>query len=239
MRASEAAVRGRQELRLGGVFAVLGGLGYFITLLFHGDLPDQTTEIALSHIAVRPEWPLLKLALITAIMLWVGAFVALASSFSHGASWLLGRMAVACLLIGAAVVLVEYSILGHEIKKIADAWLVASSPEREDRVVIAETLLGVTGGLFLSFIAWLLGLPYLLMGLAVALAHDYPRWLGWVAVLAGAGALFAGTTRFLGIDLVPFPVLYGGFVVPLNVWLAVMGVLMWRHGRITTADNHE
>jgi hypothetical protein len=236
MQAQEAGGKNGQVLRLGGLLAVLGGLGYFITLLFHGDLPDQTTEIALSHIANRPEWPFLKLALITAIMSWVGAFVALASSFSHGASWLLGRMAVACLLIGAAVVLVEYSILGHEIKKIADTWQAASGPERGNNLVIAEALLGVTSGLFLSFIAWLLGLPYLLMGLAVALERGYPRWLGWVAVLAGAGALFAGTTRFLGIDLVPFPVLYGGFVVPLNIWLAVLGVLMWRRGRITDSD---
>jgi hypothetical protein len=51
----EAAIENRQVLRLGGVLAVLGGLGYFMTLLFHGDLPDQTTEIALNHIAGRPE----------------------------------------------------------------------------------------------------------------------------------------------------------------------------------------
>lgn len=233
MQVNEAARTRRQVLRLGGVFAVLGGLGYFVTLLFHGDLPDQTTEIALSHIAGRPEWPVLKLALIVAIMCWVGAFVALASSLSRGASWLLSRMATACLLIGAAVVLVEYSILGHEVKKIADAWQGAAGTERAHYLVIGEALLGVTSGLFLSFIAWLLGLPYLLMGLAVACGRGYPRWLGWAAVLAGAGALVSGVARFLGSELVPFPVLYGGFVVPLNIWLAVMGVLMWRRGRIT------
>lgn len=38
-----------QELEVGGVLAVVGGLGYFITLLLHGDLPDQTTEIALER----------------------------------------------------------------------------------------------------------------------------------------------------------------------------------------------
>lgn len=45
--------------------------------------------------------------------------------------------------------------------------------------------------------------------------------------------------RFLGINVVPFPVLYGGFVIPLNIWLAVMGVLMWRRaGRLpSVADN--
>jgi hypothetical protein len=51
----EAVIRERQVLKLGGALAMMGGFGYFITLLLHGDLPDQTTEIALSHIADRPE----------------------------------------------------------------------------------------------------------------------------------------------------------------------------------------
>jgi hypothetical protein len=231
MSQADVVLRERQVLKLGGILAILGGLGYFITLLVHGDLPDQTTEIALNHIAGRPEWATLKLSLIVSTMLWVGAFVALASSLSHGASWLLARMAAAVLLIGATVVVVEYSILGYEIKQIADAWHVASGSEREHHLLIAEALLGVTSGLFLSFIAWLLGLPYVLMGLAIAFGRTYPGWMGWLAVIAGGGALLGGTTRFLGIDLVPFPVLYGGFIIPLNLWLAGMGVFMWRRGR--------
>jgi hypothetical protein len=51
----------RQTLKFGGALAVIGGLGYFATLLLHGDLPDQTTAIALEHIAGRPEWRALKL----------------------------------------------------------------------------------------------------------------------------------------------------------------------------------
>jgi hypothetical protein len=50
----------------------------------------------------------------------------------------------------------------------------------------------------------------------------------WGAVVAGCGALLAGTTRFLGFGFVPYPLLYGGFVIPLSLWLAAMGVLMWR-----------
>lgn len=227
----EVLIRERQVLKLGGMLAVLGGLGHFITLLLHGNLPDQTTEIALDHIAGRTEWPALKLALIVSVLLWVGAFVALASSLLHGLSWLLSRQAVACVVIGATVQIVEYSVMGYEMKNVADAWQTAAGPEQADIVLVAEALLGVTGGLFLSCIAWLYGLPYLLMGLAVALGRGYPRWLGWVATVAGAGALVTGTTMFLGVNLVPFPLLYGGFVIPLTIWLAVMGLLMWRRAR--------
>lgn len=228
---NEAVIRERLVLGLGGVLAVLGGLGYFITLLLHGNLPDETTRIALEHIAGRPEWRALKLALIVSVLMWVGTFVALASSLSHGLSWLLSRLAVACVVIGATLVIVEYSIIGYEMKNVADAWLAAAGTEKADKLLVAEALLGVTGGMFRSWIAWLYGLPYLLMGLAVALGRGYPRWLGWVAVLAGTGALVTGTTLFLGVNLVPFPLLYGGFVMPLTIWLAVIGVLMGRRAR--------
>ncbi|MFW6079237.1 MAG: hypothetical protein ACODAE_06435, partial [Gemmatimonadota bacterium] len=187
-----------------------------------------TTATALEHIAGRPEWPLLKLSLIAFVLCWVGAFRLLADSLSGAASRVLGRLAATVVLLGAALVLVEYSILGHGVKDVADAWAAATGPERESLLLVGRALLGVTGGLFLNFIAWLVGLPYLLMGVAVARDDGYPAWLGWLAVAAGAGALFSGTTRFLGMEIVPFPVLYGAFVVPLTLWLAAVGVLMWR-----------
>lgn len=225
---TEPTARDRLVFKVGGGLAVVGGVGYFVMLLLHGDLPDQTTAAALEHIAGRPEWPLLKLALIVFVLFWAGAFSMLAHSFVRGSSWVLGRLAAAFVMIGATLVLVEYSVLGYGLKNIADAWAVASGAEREATLLVGEALLGVTGGLFLNFIAWLIGLPYLLMGLAVAGDDGYPTWLGWVAVVAGAGAVFSGTTRFLGFEIVPFPLLYGGFVVPLTLWLAVMGLLMWR-----------
>lgn len=234
---NETIIENQEFLKLGGVLALIGGLGYFVTLLFHGDLPDQTTEIALNYIAGRPEWSFLKLSLMTNIMLWVGAFVALASTFSRGASWLLGHMAVACLLVGAAIVFVEYSILGHEMPKVAAEWQMATGQAKAEKLLVAETLLSVTSGLFLSFLIWLIGVPYMLLGLSVAFGRDYPRWLGWLAFVLGAGVIIAGTTRFLGINLVPFPVLYGGFIIPLNLWLVAMGVLMWRRaGQFKTND---
>lgn len=230
----EAITQDRQALQVGGVLAIVGGLGYFITLLLHGDLPDQTTEIALEHIAGRPEWRLLKLALIASVLCWIGAFTALARSLSGGLSGLLARYAVSSATIGIAIVMVEYAIIGHALKDVADAWLAAPAPEAQVQLRMAEVMLAITGGLFHSFVAWMLGLPYVLLGTAIVLGRGYPRWLGWVAVVAGSGALLAGTTRFLGVNLVPYPLLYGGFVLPLNVWLAAIGVLMWRRARIAT-----
>jgi hypothetical protein len=229
--ANQAATLDRRVLKLGGALAVVGGLGYFVTLLLHGDLPDQTTEIALEHIAGRPEWRALKLALIAFVLCWIGAFTALAGSLPQGLSTLLGRWAVSISIVGVAIVAVEYAIIGHALKDVADVWLAAPASDREVNLRMAEVMLAITGGLFHSFVAWMLGLPFVLLGAAIVLGSRYPRWLGWIALVAGSGALLAGTTRFLGFALVPYPLLYGGFVVPLTFWLAAIGVLMWHRSR--------
>jgi hypothetical protein len=229
--ASETVTQDRQSLKFGGVLAVIGGLGYFGILLLHGDLPDQTTAVALEHIAGRPEWRVLKLALIAFLLCWIGAFTALSRSLPQGFSGLLSRWGVSVAVIGVAVVMVEYAIIGHALKGVADAWALAPAAEIGNHLRTAEVMLAITSGLFHSFVAWMLGLPYVLLGMAIILGSGYPRWLGWVAVAAGSGAMLAGTTRFLGIGLVPYPLLYGGFVIPLCIWMAVMGLLMWRRSR--------
>jgi hypothetical protein len=217
-------------MKLGGALAVLGGLGYLAGTLWHGDMPDQTIEITLRHIAARPEWRLIHLIGIVSVLCWMGAFAAIARTLPAGASSLLGRAAVLAVAVGAAVFVVDYSIDGYVGKEVADAWAAAAGAEKGVRLLVAEAALSPLGGTFRSFIAWLFGLPFLLMGSAVAASGRYPRWLGWPAAAAGAGALVAGTTLFLDLNLVPFPVLFGACVIPLNLWLAVMGVLVWRRG---------
>lgn len=217
--------RNRAIAATGGGLAAVGGFGYFVLLLVHGDLPDQTTAAALEHIAGRAEWSLLKWMLIASVLCWVGAFWMLAHTFRRSSSWVLGHLASAGVTVGATLVLVEYSVMGYGVKNVAGAWAGSTGPEQEVSLIVGHALLGVTGGLFLNFITWLIGMPFLLLGLAVALEDEYPRWLGWIGVVCGAGAFVSGTGRFVGELFIPFPVVYGGFIVPLSLWLGVIGLL--------------
>ena len=65
---------------------------------------------------------------------------------------------------------------------------------------------------FHSLVLWMLGIPFVLAGAAVALEGAHPRWLGAIPMIAGLGAVVAGATRFLGLEVVPYALLYGGFV---------------------------
>jgi hypothetical protein len=223
-------------LRLGACLAILGAIGYLTGLLWHRDLPEETVEIALNHIAQRPEWQFIHLLSIIAVLLWLGAFSALAHTLSGAMSRFVGRLAVSALTVGVAVFIVDYSIDGYRLKHVADAWAAAEGAQQAEHRLVAEALFGVLGGTFRSFIAWMYGLPFLLLGIAIVNDREYPRWVGWVPIVAGFGAVVAGTTLFLDIDLVPFPVLFAGFVIPLNLWLGLSGVLMWRNAESAVAQ---
>lgn len=222
-------------LRTGGILAMVGGIGYFIVLLFHGDLPDQSTAMALEHVSGRPEWGVLKLALIGFVLCWVGAFAMIKQTLPKGLSSVLGTLALGAIALGAPIVLIEYSILGYGFKNLADAWSPATGPQQDQLLLVGEALLAVTGGLFHNFVSLLIGLPFLLLGLAIATSNVFPRWMGWIAVLAATGSLISGVSRFLGYELVPYPILYGAFIVPLCLWLAWLGLLMMRRGNTTSA----
>lgn len=220
------------SLKLGGCIAITGGIGYFLTLLFHGDLPDQTTVKALEYIAGRPEWRLLKLSLIISLLFWVASFEIFHKAEVDPASRLFARLAVIAGSIGVTIVIVEYSMIGYALKEIADKWTGLSGSEAATQLGMAGTILSISKGLFHSFIAWMIGTPFILMGIAVIKSQNYRTWFGWIAVILGSGVLTAGVTRFLGIDMIPYPVLYGGFIIPLTLWLATLGWFMWRNGKV-------
>ena len=54
---------------------------------------------------------------------------------------------------------------------------------------------------------------------------------GVLAVVGGHGSRrgcgSSRATLFLDVPHVPFPLLFGGFIIPLNIWLAVIGLPMW------------
>jgi Domain of unknown function (DUF4386) len=73
------------------------------------------------------------------------------------------------------------------------------------------------------------GVTFVLLGLAVAWSRAYPRWLGWMAVVAGAGSVLVGlvqaqvgeTNAVTRIPSIIFPTV-------ITLWLAWMGVLLLR-----------
>jgi hypothetical protein len=74
------------------------------------------------------------------------------------------------------------------------------------------------------------GIPFLLMGLAIALSHAFPRWLGWTAAAAGSGSIGAGLVQaFTGEPTVASLILTIIGPTVICLWLLGMGVLLLRN----------
>ncbi|MGI8854954.1 MAG: DUF4386 family protein [Thermomicrobiales bacterium] len=227
----------RALLRVGAVCAILGSV---ISVAAGTGFGNRTvgadTETVLRYIAARPDWywPLVFLGFILGGLLWVGAFIALAGSLTRGVSWALGRLGVASIIIGATLHIVDASINGVGLTALAHAWAVAPAPEQANLLRDGDLLLQILSGTWASVIMFFHGVPFILLGLAVALSHRYPVWLGWIGVGGGVGSLILGVTMFLGTP----GMMYVAFAIVVSLWMVAMDILMWqRASRLPIAEN--
>jgi hypothetical protein len=226
--------RVRIFLRIGAFGAVAGAIVSVAAGMGFGNLTNELdTEQVLRIISARPDWywPTVHLGFIVGAFLWVGAFAALAASLARGASWALGHLAVAAVVVGAAIHVADSSISGFGLAAVASAWAAAPPAEQAHLLRIGDTLLYILNGTWPNVHSFFHGLPFVAAGAAVALSRRYPAWLGWVGAAGGAASLLGGTLQFLGV----IPREERFVIVPAQVvslWFVAVGLLMWRR-----ADN--
>jgi hypothetical protein len=220
-------------LRFGAVCAILGTV---ITMTagenFNNLTNENGTEMILRTLAAKPNWywPAVHLAFVFGATLWAFAFVALAHSFPKGITWVLGWFAVVSMILGVVIHIVDSSISGYALASLSKAWAVAPSSDQPNLLRQADTLLYIMRGTWTNVLNFYSGLPFILVGISIALSRQYPSWFGWIAVIGGAGSLGMGVLMFLRVTLIPQRV-YIGFAILVSLWLLVMGVLMWRRAR--------
>ncbi len=226
MRQQEHASPELGFLRVGAVCAIVGTLAYGVFGATHGDLEIPTTETALRFVAARPAWQAVHLLGVLAYLLWAGALVALAGSLTRRSAGALARLAQASLSIGTTVMAVDLSLDGIGLKALADAWASAPVSGQADLLRAGDLFIVVLGTT-----AWsaqlLVGLAFLLYGLTVLRSREYPVWLAWGGVVAGAGWLAVGIGLFLDAGFVQFDQVLI-FQLLAALWMPGMGVLMWR-----------
>ena len=215
--------------RVGSVAGIVGSLLAMVGNLLHPATPIGDPEGVARTIAQSERWVLVHLVIVVGLILMLGALVALSRSIEGGLPGALGQLgyvaAVAGVTVGVVVVIVD----GVAAKYLADAWEVAPPDQAAAalRVVLAEEAINfAVAALFNILFA---GVTFILLGLAVAWSGEYPRWLGWVAVVAGIGSVPVGlvqaytgeSNEFTRIATIIFPTI-------ITLWVVVMSVLLWQ-----------
>lgn len=206
---------------IGAALLLAAGIG------FGGLTFGRDAETVLQTIAAQPRWywPAVHLAFAAGSVLWIGAFIALNSSFRDLYARLLGSLGVVSIVLGAALHVIDSFISGSALSALASAWEVAPVANRGEIVRASETLLMVLGGTWVGVVVLFHGVPFVFTGTSVARSERYPRFLRYIGVMAGFGSIFTGALMLVVPRAVP-PALYYFFAAVGTVWMIGVGYVL-------------
>jgi hypothetical protein len=218
-------------LRIGSAAGIAGALLGMVGNLAHPTTPaaSQDAEGLARTIADSGIWVPDHLVILLGLIGMLGGLIAIARSISSGLPGALARLGAVAAVAGATVGLLLLTIDGLAAKHLAQAAATASPGEQAaalNALLAEEAINFALGTLFYILFA---GVTFVLLGLAVAWGRVYPRWLGWMAVVAGAGSVAVGLVQGLvgetnAVTRIPSII----FPTVITLWLAWMGVLLLR-----------
>ena len=213
--------------RIGSVAGIVGALLAMVGNLVHPATPTDDPQGVARTIADSQLWVADHLAIVVGLILMLAALVAIADPIRDGLPGALARLGSVAAVAGITVGLVLVTLDGLAAKQLAEAWATAPPEEQAAalRLVLAEeTINFALAALFNILFA---GVTFILYGLAVAWSRVYPRWLGWVVVVAGIGSVAAGLVQaYAGESTTVTRVLTIVLPTVITLWLAGMSTLL-------------
>jgi len=219
----------RGIFRIGAVAGIVGALLAMVGNLLHPATPIGDPEGVARTIAQSQRWVLVHLVIVVGLILMLGALIALSRSIEGGLAGALAQLGSVAAVAGVTVGVVLVIVDGVAAKHLADAWEAAPPDQAAAalRVVLAEE--AINFALAALFNILFAGVTFIVLGLAVASSGEYPRWLGWMVVIAGVGSVLVGLVQaytgesigFTRIATIIFPTI-------ITLWVVVMSVLLLR-----------
>lgn len=220
------------RLQVGGLAALIGGVGGLVVNAFHPPPPPQTEEL-LALVASLPHWALLHYAAALAAVFVVVGLALLVHTLEGSEARALGEAGKYVTVLGAAVFVVAIVIDGYGYPHYAEQWMLAGADERASILLAAGVVRTVDLALFPIWTGLFLGLGMLLIAVALWRSAEYPRTFAAVGILGGGLCLGFSLSTLLGR---PMPWLWPAGPAIGAVWVALLGAMMLR--RISVGGSH-
>jgi hypothetical protein len=216
-------------LRIGSAAGIVGALLGMVGNLIHPATPTDDPEGVARAIADSELWVADHLAIVLGLILMLGGLVAIAHSIQGGLPGALARLGSVAAVAGITVGLILVTLDGLAAKQIAEAWTTAPPEEQAAALRLVQAEETINFALAALFNILFAGVTFILYGLAVAWSRVYPRWLGWVVVVAGLGSVVAGLVQaYAGESTTVTRVLTIIFPTVITLWLVQICVLLFR-----------
>jgi hypothetical protein len=220
----------RTLFKVGAIGAMVGAvLGLVANLLHPRGSGIDTSREELELVADSSLWLFDHYLIAWALAFSFIGLIAIGHSFAGeaGESW--GRFARASAIGSIAIAVVAITIDGMALKEVADNWSEAGRGTDSSAFAAADAVANVSLALFTTVIASLFGATATFFGIAGLVSTNYPKWLGYAALVAGLlGLLTASITFLSGPSDVAFNILFAISSFLYTVWLFASGWSLWQ-----------
>jgi hypothetical protein len=189
----DAEVPDRATLRLVGLLLVGGFLiNLVVTMLWHPSGEEDNHPKIFTEYANADGWILAHLGqFLGVVTAMTGLYLLCRFVASPGRLDPLARLAGLAFIAAGVTYGILQAVDGIALKYTTEAWLEASGPAKEIHFADAETVRYTEWGVQ-SYFRIFFGLGLILVGAAVATRRVLTRWLGWLAIVAGALSIAVG-----------------------------------------------
>jgi uncharacterized protein DUF4386 len=217
----------RWEMKVGSVVLLVGGTAAFIANIFHPhDFPTET-EPLLRMVAGMPHWSHLHFVIMISVVLLVSGLAMLTRNLGDPRARALGTLGRYLVILGGAVYMIEVMVDGFAMRYFAKHWLAATDPAQKAALLSSgDAVVHTWFALFPVFSGVFAGLAIIVIGAAIFLSGNLPRWLGVWGMVSGTLCFLTGFGAGLGVAM-PLPVWIVG-VTLLATWSPIVGAMMWR-----------
>jgi len=207
--------------------AVIGAVGNAL----HPHVAVSMTS-KLQAIAGNEAWVGVHLTILVAILLVIGGLVGLARLLDDGPGGPLARLGIAGALLGGGLATVSTSIDGFALKPLALDWAGASTSDAAGVLGLAGAVQVVGFAIWSMAILVLFGAAFACFGAAFVASRQFPAWLGWLAIVSGAGSGVAALLQIANTgEVQTAETLFFAASLLATLWAFAVGVFVWRDGR--------
>lgn len=214
--------------KIAPLIAILGTVLLLIGTSLHPMDADPNTPVAaFSEYAADPHWVASHLLQLFGVVLMVVALVLFSRRLEDGpaAAWIL------IVRIGAAVSLALAAALqavdGVALKVMVQSWAAAAEPERTSLFHATFAVRQIEIGLA-SMSSLLFGLTVVAYGIALLIDHQFPRWLGVLALVSGVPTAIAGIViAYTGFSDLAMLINMPASLL-LMMWVITLGIHAWK-----------
>jgi Domain of unknown function (DUF4386) len=214
--------------RIGGVTAIGGAVTLFVATLFHPMSADPNDPVAaFTEYAADRLWVASHLGQFLGVALLCVSLVALGDAMEAGLSAACARVGVVGTAASLAVAAALQAADGVALKVAVDRWMRAGGEDRlrafEGAFAVRQIEIGLA-----SLLSVLFGLTIITFGVAMWFSGRFPKWLSWMGLLGGLGALAAGVVQaYTGFSTSAMNVGMPANTI-LLVWAVAVGTYLWR-----------